>query len=398
MEFSYLAMNSVVIGNGKYDWEPLENLLADVASRACQTVFRFYLEYPSKPIAIPKYLLDGGLKVHEYINTNTQPLPPAKVITPDYQDINLRSAMKSFIVAMGNRYDGDPRIGFITAGLLGTWGEWHTHPRMDLWASKEVQIEIMDAYENAFQKTAVLLRYPAAENDGYYAPTFQRGMGYHDDSFGWATLATGKKGDDWFFLARMATGGETGLNAWKRLPIGGEIRPELWGCLWTEKGCAPQGQDFMRCVEETHATWLMDTSTSRKLADDQKQRAMEAARRLGYELYVPWVEMENAPMGETTIRVAMTNRGVAPFYYPWKVQLGWIDAKGYIVNTVDTDWIINGILPGQHRIYSTKLPAGAKGNTLALRVPNPMPGGIPLRFANATQDKDAPGWLSLTGD
>jgi hypothetical protein len=24
-----------------------------------------------------------------------------------------------------------------------------------------------------------------------------------------------------------------------------------------------------------------------------------------------------------------------------------------------------------------------------------MPGGLPLRFANATQDADCPGWLSL---
>jgi hypothetical protein len=199
-------------------------------------------------------------------------------------------------------------------------------------------------------------------------------------------------------MARMATGGEAGLNAWKRVPIGGEIRPELWGCLWNENGCAPQGQDFMRCVEETHATWLMDTSTSRKLTDDQKQRAMAAARRLGYELYVPWVEMKTVGMDNVEISMAMTNRGVAPFYYPWKVQLGWIDVTGKIVNTVDTDWTIDGILSGQQRIYSTKLPAGAKGNTLALRVPNPMPGGIPLRFANTTQDQDADGWLTLMGN
>ena len=33
-----------------------------------------------------------------------------------------------FVAALGNRYDGDPRIGYITAGLYGFWGEEHTYP------------------------------------------------------------------------------------------------------------------------------------------------------------------------------------------------------------------------------------------------------------------------------
>ena len=54
--------------------------------------------------------------------------------------------LKRFIAAFGKKYDGDPRIGYITAGLLGHWGEWHTYPREELFAGKEVQTEVMDAY------------------------------------------------------------------------------------------------------------------------------------------------------------------------------------------------------------------------------------------------------------
>jgi hypothetical protein len=32
---------------------------------------------------------------------------------------------------------------------------------------------------------------------------------------------------------------------------------------------------------------------------------------------------------------------------------------------------------------------------VAFHVPNVMPGGAPLRFANTTQDQDAPGHLTL---
>jgi hypothetical protein len=35
------------------------------------------------------------------------------------------------------------------------------------------------------------------------------------------------------------------------------------------------------------------------------------------------------------------------------------------------------------------------GAKLALRVVNPLPKGKPLKFANADQDTDAEGWLTL---
>ena len=163
MEFNYVGLAELLKGYEDFDWKPLERLLNDIAGRGHQAVIRIYLEYPGKTNVIPKFLLDDGLKVHKYLNTNTQPLDHAPVETPDYESPLLRRALKNFIVALGKKYDGDPRLGFITAGLLGTWGEWHTYPREDLFASKTVQSEVMEAYEAAFKTTRVLLRYPAGD-------------------------------------------------------------------------------------------------------------------------------------------------------------------------------------------------------------------------------------------
>ncbi len=143
--------------------------------------------------------------------------------------------LRSFIAAFGAKYDGDARIGFITAGLLGTWGEWHTYPRSELMASKQVQAEVMDAYEAAFKKTPILLRYPANEKAWAHAANHLRHLGYHDDSFAWATLATGRKEDDWFFMPAMKAAGKSALEKWKTSPIGGEIRPELWGQIFDDQ-------------------------------------------------------------------------------------------------------------------------------------------------------------------
>jgi hypothetical protein len=40
-------------------------------------------------------------------------------------------------------------------------------------------------------------------------------------------------------------------------------------------------------------------------------------------------------------------------------------------------------------------PVTAIGNIRKVGLPNPLKGGMPLRFANMTQDADAPTWLSL---
>ncbi len=57
-------------------------------------------------------------------------------------------------------------------------------------------------------------------------------FGYHDDSFAWATLETGRKEDDWFFQPALRQAGPEALTKWKSQPIGGEIRPEVWGCVF----------------------------------------------------------------------------------------------------------------------------------------------------------------------
>ena len=122
MEFNYVPLSDLMSGMDEFHWQPLEELLNDVASRGHQTIFRVWMVYPGHDDGIPKFLIKDGLKVTTWLNDNTAPFPPEKVHTPDYNDPRLRKALKNFITALGKKYDQDPRIGFITAGLLGTWG------------------------------------------------------------------------------------------------------------------------------------------------------------------------------------------------------------------------------------------------------------------------------------
>lgn len=393
LEFNYLPYSAVVKGYDEFDWKPLEKLLDDIAGRGHQAVFRIFLEYPGKKDVIPEFLVKDGLKVHKWLYTETQPLPPAPIETPDYEDKNLRRSLKSFLAAFGKKYDGDPRIGFITAGLLGTWGEWHTYPKDELFASKAVQTEVMDAYEAAFKVTPVLLRYPAGAKTWGKATNADRKFGYHDDSFAWATLDTGKKDDDWFYMPALKAAGAE--DKWKTQPIGGEIRPEAWGKVFDAKPGDKQVQDFRKCVDATHATWLMDSGMfEKKQPAERVKRAEEEVRRMGYEFHCPGVTVDQKA-GKLDVKLEIENRGVAPFYYDWKAEWALL-ADGKPMKTWPASGKLTGLLPADKpRVWADTLDTiGVKAGkyTLAVRVPNALKGGKPLRFANETQGDE---WLTL---
>ena len=105
----------------------VEPRIAASASRGKHSILRFYMDYPrpegSYVSHTPQFLID------EY---NLQMTPWTSVdlnavgLSPDYSDENLKTALNNFVSALGNRYDGDSRVGYIQVGLLGFWGEWHT--------------------------------------------------------------------------------------------------------------------------------------------------------------------------------------------------------------------------------------------------------------------------------
>lgn len=201
LEWFYQPLAPVMDAPGHFNWQPIEKHLAQIAARGRQAVFRIYLDYPGTPPGTPRYLLDAGLKTHPYDEQRNN----GRSVSPDYEDPRLRAAMAEFIAAFGQRYDGDPRIGFLTVGLLGFWGEWHDEAHHDWFASKTVQREVMDAYLRAFTRTRLLVRYPAGPDDRYYAENGSLPLGYHDDSLAWDTIPNGQKRAPPSFSARWPT-------------------------------------------------------------------------------------------------------------------------------------------------------------------------------------------------
>jgi hypothetical protein len=103
--------------------------------------------------------------------------------------------------------------------------------------------------------------------------------------------------------------------------------------------------------------------------------------------------------GNLAVELSITNHGVAPFYYNWPVEMSLLDSKGSLGTTWTTDWKLTRVQPDEAPVRwqcHAHLAALRPGTyRVLLRVPNPMAGGRPLRFANLAQDRDLPGWLTL---
>ena len=395
LEFQYVKVADLMSGPASFTFDAgLEPVLNDVAGRGHRLVLRPYLDYPDTPgTGVPKYLVDAGLKMRRYKQFGGGR-------SPDYEDERLVAALEAFIAALGERYDGDPRLGVVQAGLMGHWGEWHTYPKDEWFASEAVQRRVLAAYAKAFPTTPVMVRYPSEL-------TLSFPVGLHDDSFAYATLPTGREEDDWFFLNQVRGAG--GGDAWKARMIGGEVRPETQPVLFADaptrgrvldpeeyldpEEAAATKQNFAECVRETHASWLINQHLFGETGFEpgEKDRAVAAAKSLGYR-YCTTTATLTRDGATVTADLTFENRGVAPFYMNWPARLTVTDAAGATVAAGTADWDLTSILPGRTvtRTVSATLPAGAApaGLTASVSVPDPLPGAGALRFANRETGPD----------
>jgi len=131
MEFYYIGLSDVMTDMDTFPGfdTVIEPRLVASAARGKHSILRFYMDYPQPDIDsyvshTPQFLKDEPYNV---LMTDWSSADLNAVgSSPDYTDANLIMALTNFVSALGNRYDGDTRIGYIQLGLLGFWGEWHT--------------------------------------------------------------------------------------------------------------------------------------------------------------------------------------------------------------------------------------------------------------------------------
>ncbi|MDO5093383.1 MAG: DUF4832 domain-containing protein [Propionibacteriaceae bacterium] len=391
MEWVYLPLKAVVTGERTYNWDELESSLNAAKSRGKQVALRFYLDYPTRESGVPDYLLGpGGIdQSRTYDDWENKGVS----FSPDYTDPRVQSLITDFVAEFGAKYDADPRIGFITTGLVGFWGEQHTHPKdgkngnPNWMPPRDVELSFYQAWDAAFDTTKLLNRYPKADLSG-------TNVGFHDDSFAFSTLPT----TDWHFLGRMKDAKLE--DRWTTEAIGGELYPGIQLCLFEGTPCKDgenilQPENFSEAVEGTHASWLVANHLwTDEISDAALQKAKAAHASLGYDFAVTEANIETSG-DNVKVAIKVTNRGVAPFYYNWPIEFSILDANGKAVQTQSIDANLPSIQPGDDNTVELSATLPAAAGTVAIRVPNAMEGGAPLKFANTGQDANFEGYLTL---
>jgi Malectin domain len=360
LEFTYMGMNSVMKGDNQFDWTALDKTLTDAAGRNNHVIWRIYVDYPGWPFALPQYLIDAGVKLVPRGNGE---------VSPQYDDVKLLRAFEQLIAAMGARYDGHKSIGFIQLGLLGKWGEWHTYPESGL-MSDATGSKVIEWYKNAFKTTKLQTR-------GSSQASIAAGMGLHDDSFAYSTLGT----TSWFFWPRVVIANHTEF--WKKGVMGGETRPEIQNEVFDpnyKPGSDMYKQDFMQCVETTHATYMFTHAAfiTNNFVGTELENAKKAHARMGYNFHLSNVAVSASTGGTVIVDVTIKQVGVAPFYYPLSLAL---NCSGTYATLLGVETLIEA---GSTKVFSfASIPADKTClENVRFSLESPLAyAGKPIKFA-----------------
>ncbi len=365
MNFWYVSWRELEPNPNDYRFEQWEQRWDTNLTRNNHVVFRVYLDYPGQPTGVPQWLIDMGVEMRPYTEHGGG-------LSPDYDDPRLVQALVRLIRALGQRYNNHPRVAFVQLGLLGFWGEWHTYPRTELFASEATQRTVVDEMRAAFPNKILQAR----TANGYLGqPPW---LGYHDDMFPEDTDG----GEPWHFLPTLRRAGRD--QNWKVACIGGEMVPNQALRLMTTDW------DLTRTMtERAHITYLgpyCPPLEDHRSNSTFMNNCRTMVRMMGYEYSLKDLRYSPEVRRGSRIELALqgVNQGVAPFYSPWEVRMGLMNTANQVVWSWRVAVDIRRWLPGEFILRTVSpivsLPKGEY--RLVLGIIDPWRNQPRVRFAN----------------
>ena len=295
---------------GKYyiGWNQLENNASDgvdkilnwtnshwgnVANKNYKVIPRVWLDYPGKDPAWPDDMTVG-----------------------DYTSEQFKTRLKAFVKKLGIAWDNDPRIAYIEMGIVGKWGEHHSPE-----PTEEIQDVLANAFMDAFPNKKVIIRYPWQFTDYNF--------GIYWDSFAhWNEVVTHEP-------AMLEKG-----DYWKTAIVEGETAYD-WGDYKIQPGDDPDDtmkdtvhRNYLKdLIRELHCTGLGWVTHYDHSDPESKAGGEDVQKNFGYRFIID--EFTYPKTLETGIpfdvSFSVVNKGSAPFYYDWPVELSLLDADKNVV-------------------------------------------------------------------
>ncbi|MFB9325896.1 DUF4832 domain-containing protein [Paenibacillus aurantiacus] len=369
-------------------------------AQGVRLVVRIILDYPRDTAHkdIPDWLYEETRKRGTAYNTEY-----GRGFSPDYTNPVLIQYHRELIKQVAARYNDDPLIAFVQIGSVGHWGEWHTYDgdvvaKHIPFPTHNVTDQYVQPYVDYFTDKPLLMRRP-------HEIALRNGMGLFNDSFGRedATMEEGMLG--WYtkgYTNWLTDEEEPAMpDFWTKAPSGGEFAGT--------SGLLSDGsiEEAIREAKATHVSWLGPFAPTTEPAGGAMQRNIDRfLTTIGYRFVIAEEshEEEAQPGGKLKVELSVNNRGVAPFYFDWPLELSLADDNGSIRTSVKTSADIRTWLPGVSQVSSelpvpNNLPPGEYTVTAAILDPDTGVPGVDFAIeGRRTDGRFSLGTVTITGE
>ena len=359
LEYSYVRYDAVATGPDveKWDWTPIEKLLAAAAARKHQQILRLHFVYPGeKSSAVPAYI--KALPGYRDVVADSEKQPTGFC---DWGHAALQDFAIDFNKRMAARYDNDPRLAFMQVGF-GLWAEYHIYDGPftlgKTFPDFAYQKRFLQAMATIWQQTPWMISIDAANNEvtpiAGDRSLLGLPFGVFDDSFLCKQHAK-ENAKNWTMLSG---------DRWQRAPAGGEFS------YYNNKdqklalsAAGPNGEPFALAAARFHLSFIIGN-------DQAKHAGLETVKKAGQAIGYKF-RIASAEQNDQVTNLSITNDGIAPCYmdvYP---------AIGKLCSTTS----LKGLLPGQTRTCSISARGGAVHMVCARLVPGQVIGFNVSAFA-----------------
>ncbi|MBN2367309.1 MAG: DUF4832 domain-containing protein [Calditrichaeota bacterium] len=363
---------------GQYDWGRLEQNWGNVALTGRRVGFRITAALPGDPghVDIPQWLVDQGIRMRAY------EIDGAEGLAPDWDDPRFLEAHHDFILALGARYDNDPRVAWIDIGSYGFWGEWHVWLNDSLAATQRTKQSILEDYFTAFPTKKKVI---AFDDDFATKYVTDRGGGIRNDCLGT------EDSNNWYLESLNRIDPTLNDRVWKNAIITGEFCGSSYGA---QQGTTVRFDLNYQFIQQTHWSFIGSAGGAINPVDEEHRENLDNLhKKLGYRFVLKRVTRPASASRGANIEMKITveNKGVAPFYYSWPLVGYLIAADGSVIHQQELAVDIRQWLPGEITSdVNISVPVNISSGTcdikLAIHDPNTNKPGV--MFANTNRDEE----------
>lgn len=327
--------------------------------------------------------------------------------SPNYASTVMIAEHRRMMEEVARRWDSDPAVAYVQIGSLGHHGEFHSS-LIDWFPPVSVTDQYVRHYADAFKHKELAMRKP-------FPIAAEYGMGLYNDMFGeMGSTATWLKWiqEGWYGIRSYVGPSANPEDVQKQSRM-----PDFWKSGYsagefssnapvTDYISEEQILSSLQQIRQSHTTWLGATSLSglgagRGLTEWEQANADLLLGAMGYRFVLESVTGIRPGLNHGGLHLTMhwNNKGVAPFYYNWKLELALADLQGGIVESTRTvvpadlrEW-----LPGPRTVEAKmaipeNLPEGRYALVVGIIDPATDKPGLEL----AIQGKRPDGWHEIT--